>query len=146
MKAKYLPIIVIGMLTGLYSCKKDLPLCCGLNPPPVSIFGKWNIVSDSTYVGAGFSNHPVNYAGKAGDYFDVRTDGYIYTKEGAALDTLSYNLVSDTGIVIASFGLIANGVPAISHITNLTWHSATIASPVALTPGGVFGRKISLSR
>ncbi len=59
--------------------------------------------------------------------------------EGRNLDTLGYTRTSDTTIIIASFGLILNSVPEISHITNLTNHTATINAPVAITPGGEFG-------
>ena len=138
MKTKHILLITASLMLCLYACKKD-----GSQP---SLIGKWNIVSDSTYVGAGLSNHQVDYMGQPGDYFDFTSNGTVYTKEGSILDTLSYNLVSNTEIVIGAFGLIANGVPAISHITNFTSYTINIASPVDLTPGGIFGRKIRLSR
>ncbi len=141
MKALYL-LIFACILLCLNSCLKDstLPYQSG------SLIGKWNIVSDSTYVGVGYNNHPVDYAGKPGDYFNFTSNGIIYTKEGDVLDTLSYSLSADTGIVISSFGAILNGVPAVSKFKNFTDHSLIIASPVALTPGGIFSRKVYLSR
>jgi hypothetical protein len=127
----------------LLSCKKS---SLSTNDTPTSIVKKWNILNDSTFIGVGVNNHPVNYAGQAGDYFDFRTDGYIYIKEGPILDTLSYSLTSDTTILIASFGIISNGIPEMSRITNLTTHHVTIIAPLVVTPGGLFGRKVNLTR
>ena len=111
-----------------------------------TLLGKWNIVADSTFIGVGSNNHAVNYSGHSGDYFDCRVDGNIYIKEGAILDTLSYNLISDTTIIIESFGINLNGTPETSHITNLSLHAATVNAPLVITPGGEFGRVIHLSR
>lgn len=127
----------------LIYCRKDSVSANDMNP---TILGKWDILNDSVFVGVGISNHQESYIGQTGDYFDFRMDGFIYTKEGTNLDTLSYSLTSDTTIIIASFGLIGNGVPEISHITNLTAHSVTISAPTAITPGGEFGRKVILIR
>jgi hypothetical protein len=156
MKTKY-SLMIIGLMLCVAACKKDINgslsqvtdknnknSLSGLGQP--SLVEKWNIVTDSTYAGAGISNHPVDYIGQPGDYFDIRTDGHIYTKEGAVLDTLSYTLVSDTTIIIQPFGLGVNGVPPTSHITNLTSNSVNIASVEFATPGGLFGRRVSLSR
>ncbi len=149
-------IFATVFLLTLCSCNKNLN---GVNPTgntktenstlnfgQAPVAGNWNIVTDSTYAGAGYSNHPVNYAGQPGDYFNISTNGVIYTKEGKQLDTLSYQLMGDTAIVISTFGLIVNGVPAVSHIKNLSETTMVIASPVILTPGGVFSRKVTLSR
>ncbi len=153
MKIKHTFIIIVGMLC-LYSCKKDDSLIQSTDNSKnltlnalngTSLTGKWNIVTDSTYTGVGQYNHPVNYVGQAADYFDIKTNGVIYTKETLVLDTLSYTLKSDTAIVVQSFGGIFNGVPSVSHLT-VNAHSAIIASPMFLTPGGVFWRKITLSR
>ena len=127
----------------LISCKKN---SISANDFRATILEKWNILNDSTYIGVGVNNHLVNYAGQPGDYFDFRTDGYVYIKEGPILDTLSYSLTSDTTILIASFGIILNGVPEMSHITNLTAHGVTINAPIVITPGGEFGRKVNLNR
>ena len=142
MKSKYALIIFAGLLLCLLSaCIKG-----GSDSNNTSISGKWNIVSDSTFNGVGLGNHPVNYAGQPGDYFDFRTDGKVYTKEGTVLDTLSFNQTTYSEIVISSFGLTANGVPETSEITTLSAHSLVIVAPKVFTPGGIFGRKVSLSR
>jgi hypothetical protein len=140
MKGAYL-ITAAALLLSFCSCKKDLT-----NGPGTTTIGKWNLVSDSTFAGVGQNNHAVDYKGQAGDYFDIRANGFMYTKEEGILDTLQYSVVSNTEIVIQSFGINANGVQATSHITNFTSNSLVIASPIALTPGGQFGRKVTLSR
>jgi hypothetical protein len=110
------------------------------------LLGKWAILNDSSWTGAGYSNHAVDYEGKTGDYFNFSTDGNVYTREGAVLDTLSYHLLADSSIVIASFGIILNGIPETSYITTLTAHKVTIVAPLVSTPGGEFGRKVNLTR
>jgi hypothetical protein len=144
MKTKQIFLIAAGLLLCLYACKK--PGCDPAMMGPVTIIRNWNIVSDSTFVGVGSNNHPVAYIGQPGDYFDFTTNGTIYTKEGAVLDTLSYKLLSDTSIVIGAFGITLNGVAETSRITNLTVHSLVIKAPIVATYGGTFGRKISLNR
>jgi hypothetical protein len=132
-------MIIAGLMLSLYACKKD-----GNNFNPSSIVGKWSVVSDSTFIGVGVNNHPVDYRGQPGDYFDFRTDGHVYTKEGTVLDTLSYSSVP-TGIVVQSFGITLNQVPEISNVM-FTANTAIIDAPILLTPGGEFGRKVTLSR
>ena len=135
--------LIILIVFFLISCKKNSFSSIDIRP---TVLKKWSIENDSTFIGVGVNNHPVNYAGQPGDYFDFRMDGYIYIKEGPLLDTLSYSLISDSTILIASFGIIVNGIPEISRITNLTGHSVTINAPLIVTPGGVFGRKVNLTR
>ena len=121
---------------------------CNKNSASINatFLGKWNIVTDSIYEGVGVNNHIVVYTGQQGDYFNFLSNGVLYSKEGSVLDTLNYSLVSNTAIIVSSFGIIANGVTETSQITNQTSHNLTIASPVTLTPGGVFGRTVTLSR
>lgn len=133
-------IIIIGsFIAFLNACKKDN------NGGNNQITGKWNIVKDSTYVGVGTSNHLVVYNGQPGDYFDFRTNGKVYTKEGAVLDTLSYTVKTPGQIIISKFGIVSNGVPPVSSFS-LTAHTANIIAPSFLTPGGQFGREVNLTR
>jgi hypothetical protein len=77
-------------------------------------------VNESTFEGAGTSNHPVDYTGEASDYFSFCSNFYVYTKESTVLGSLTYRMVSDTSIVIGNFGAIVNSVPGTSTITALT--------------------------
>jgi hypothetical protein len=114
----------------------------------------WNLVTDSTFEGVGLGNHAVDYTGVSGDYFSFSTDGYVYTREGTLLDTLTYQMFSDSSVIISHFGIILNGIPDTSIITGLTGtldsgnaaDTIVIESPFVITPGGEFWRKVTLSR
>ena len=108
--------------------------------------GKWNIISDSQFVGVGLGNHLVMYYGNPSDYFDFGTGGNLIVEENGAQTILKYTLYPDSKILISTFGLILNGVPDTSTITGLTQNTATITSTFYPTPGGIFGRKVILSR
>jgi len=155
MKPKYLLNAVVLILC-LYACKK------GLNDPshPAKILsaqdstlatqslliGKWNVVSDTTYAGVNTGTNPVVYKGQPGDYFDFRTDGFVYIKEGAMLDTLSFNVISGRQIGITSFMSILNDQSATCQLAGVTGDSLSIISPLLTPPGGPQQRMVSLSR
>jgi hypothetical protein len=159
MKTK-LVLTISGVLLCFYACKKVV----NINPASIigksnivvdstsagadsAIIGKWNIVVDSTSAGAGSAISFASYHGKPGDYFYIRNNSYIYIKEGATLDTLKYNLLSDSTITIQSFIYTLNGVVyQTCHIKNLSQNTMSIYLPWILTPGGPLGRKIILSR
>jgi hypothetical protein len=140
-RALFINTIIGITFLNCISCAKD----SGINPS-ASITGKWSILSYSAYQGIGPNNHLVNYTGLAGDYYDFRTDGTLYTKEGTSIDTQSYKLVSNTEIIIAAFGTITNNNFTPNHITTLTHHFATITTDKLLTPGGIIGRTLKLKR
>jgi hypothetical protein len=129
----------------LYACKK--PGCDPGMMGRASIVGNWNIVVDTTSAGVGSANAFAIYPGKPGDYFDIRANGYIYTKEGATLDTASYQLLSDSTIIIHSFFYFSNSATyPTCHIKTIGANTITIYLPWLLSPGGAFGRSIVLSR
>jgi hypothetical protein len=139
MRYKFLMIVIAGVLLSLYACKKD--------NMPATIVARWNIVSDSTYAGVGLENHPVNYLGKPADYFDVRSNGYIYSSENGILDTLHYSLGPQNKIVIGNILTNINEAnTSATVISDLTSHSAIITSPRLLSPGGIYFRKLTLRR
>ncbi|RYX82760.1 hypothetical protein EON73_04155 [bacterium] len=70
----------------------------------------------------------------------------LYSKEGIKMDTCSYQLTSGTTILIPTFGVTLNGITETSHITKLTASQLTIIAPTVGTPGGLFGRTVSLNR
>ena len=157
-------LIGLGMLLSLFACKKEnkpsLETTTTTNTsnssnstqfnyttgttsnitPGSVVAGIWNVVTDTTFAGVGLTNHLVNYSGQPGDYFDFRADGHVYTKEGAALDTFSYHLLADTGIYI--------GPAAVVNFRYLTFNAHTLVAATGLfpSPGGMFGRKVSLNR
>ncbi|WP_428330148.1 hypothetical protein [Mucilaginibacter sp.] len=139
MKTTIKLLFIIGLMLALNACKKE-------NTTIAAITGKWNLVSDSTYAGVGYNNHPVNYIGQPGDYFNFTADGLVYTKEGSVLDTLTYSIQANNQLNISGFGIILNGVPELSQISNFTAHTLKITAPRGITPGGQFGRVVSLTR
>jgi hypothetical protein len=156
-----LPLAALSFLTFLLNftaCTKSAKSSLSTQNEQLGA-GDWNLVSDSTFEGVAQNNHPVDYAGQPGDYFSFTTDGHVYTSEGGVLDTLTYKVVSETGIIISDFGAYFNGVPDTSTITglgasslttnngmNTTAQTIVIESPFFPTPGGVFWRKVTLSR
>jgi hypothetical protein len=138
--------IIFGcLILCLYACKK--PGCDPGMMGRASIVGNWNIVVDTTSGGAGSANAFAIYLGKQGDYFDIRADGYVYSKEGAKLDTARYQLLSDSTVTIQSFFYFTNTATLPTcHIKSIGANSILIYLPWIFSPGGAFGRSIVLSR
>ena len=110
------------------------------------LVSKWQIVNDSTANSMlRTSALTSNYVGIAGDYFDFRTDGFCYTKEGDAYDTLAYKQVSSKSIIMQNFGLVINGATEASAVTQ-TSTTATITTQNILSPGGTIFREVNLKR
>ena len=132
----------IILMIFLFSCgKKD-------SSPDVDgsrLNGKWHLVSDSSFAGVGLGNHAVNYTGRAGDYFDFRPGGHLLIKENGTSAIVNYTVTSDTMVTIDSF-LGPDGSPETCYITALAANNIIIHSPIYLTPGGTFGRKVHLTK
>jgi hypothetical protein len=135
-------LIVILVLTPfLISCSKIKQVKVSAD-----ISGKWNVVSDSSIDGFGINNHAINFIGQPGDCFNFSASGSLYIKEGLDFDTLKYKLVINSSIVIDGFGATLNGIQDTTNIINFTPHTAVVSSPLIITPGGEFQRKVTLSR
>jgi hypothetical protein len=137
----------LAFLLYLTACKKSKESSNGTGL--TSITGKWNLLTDSTFVGVGTGNHEVDYTGEPGDYFDFNTNGTVYTKEGDVLDTLTYRLLSDTTMIISDFGVSGDTCTVNSMTVSNgegTGQFIYITSPFLFSPGGTFGRKVSLVR
>jgi hypothetical protein len=128
---------LVAFFILLPSCKKNSFIT------PESIIGKWHIQNDSTYSGVGSGNHKVIYSGKANDYFNFTSDGHVYIMENSILDTLSYT-ISSGSVIIPDFGY--GGGMGKGVIQSSSTHSLIISSEYIITPGGVFGRTVSLKR
>ena len=135
---KHIILIVFTALIcfGLISCKKGFTSAIVENP---TIVEKWNLVNDHYYIGSEATGVDRIYTGTTTDYWDFRTEGNVYIKEDASLDTLSYKLYPDNKITISSFYF---GTITMSNITTLTPHSATISA----SSGLVYLRTINLTR
>ena len=137
----------LAVLLYLTACKKTKGSSNG--NLLTSITGKWSLETDSTFEGAGYANHEVDYTGEPGDYFDFNTNGTVYTKEGNVLDTLTYKVVSDSTMIISDFGF-SGDTCAVKSLTvsngEGTGQFLYITSPFFFTPGGTFGRKVTITR
>ncbi len=132
--------LMLFLIAGLFSCTKTTGV------EKTQILGKWEIKNDSLASGVGPYVTVKNYIGTTADYFDFRADNKLYIKEGARLDTSAYHVVSDSTIVINSFGITFNGVPETSKIKSLTTNSVTIFTPFAVNPGAYYLRTVNLKR
>ena len=132
-------LLLIGLLFCLFSCKKDTIT------DPNSVVGRWIIVSITTDTGVGFNNHSETYTGQQGDYYEFTANGILYTKKGSVTNTLNYTIVADTSITIKDPSL-TNDTPLPGRISTLTAHNLVIYGPYLLTPGGIFGSTLNLSR
>lgn len=114
-----------------------------------TVVGEWSVVSDSSWQGVGLyviQDALKVYAGLPGDYWDFRTDGFVYVKEGAMLDTLSYTLNGSNEIIIENFGWDLNSVQTPSTIRKLTGHDAVIRSSDFQPPSGLNRRVLYLRK
>ena len=96
-------VIAALFVYGLSSCKKN-----DIAQPQTTlqkIQGSWllqNITTNDHYSG---SDHNSSTPGISTDIFDFRTDGKIYYSISGYKDTVTYNLPSDTKIVIDGVNL-----------------------------------------
>jgi hypothetical protein len=113
-------LIALLVFSCFASCKKSG------DSGPVTLVGKWSLVNDSTAYGGPLALPltKTNYVGVPGDYFDFRTDGKLYIKEGSKYDTLAYNTASGDSVIINAFNYNKN--PSI--IKPLTANNATISN------------------
>ena len=144
MKILSLPVLIVlfFMITG---CKK--PGCDpGRMNGSMSLTGKWQLVQD-TISNSWLKTAPVitNYIGTPGDYFDFRADGFCYTKEGDAYDTLAYKQLSSKSVIMQNFGLVINGTTEPSAVMQ-TGTATTITTQNILSPSGTIFREVNLRR
>jgi len=112
----------------------------------VPITGKWNLNIDSIYT-SGIAGPKIEvYHGISTDYWDFRVDGKLYIQEGTLLDTLNFNILTDSTMFIDSFGTIINGQAQASSILSCSRHQAIIRSAILPTPDGIYIRTIFLVR
>ena len=148
MKTFILFAFIIITITGLFSCKKNSIS----NPLTItdSLVGNWNIINDSSYLEGTpiFAGSSSNYIGAPGDYFKFTQSRNLYIKEGAALDTATYSLISDT-LKLDYFYIngtyFLNGAYNSFILSNLTQQNATLVSS-GLTPEGNYYRVVYLER
>ena len=136
MKSLYI-LAVICLFYLAAGCKKNSEKVY-----PLSLSGKWILVKDSVEYGAAELYSDV-YNGIPGDYFDFRSDGNCYVKEGSHYDTLAYRIVSDTTLKIQAFGFSDS---CIYNKPINPYTKAVIKSITVPIPGGYEYRQATLTR
>jgi hypothetical protein len=129
-------LLAIGLLLLVSSCKKS--------STATQVLGKWNILSDSMYVGAGTANNKVAIHVNRGDYFNFSSDGHIYMLENSIFDTISYSLSSNFIVVPGFEDEQVTGTGLISY--QLNKFVLSISTGYSPTPGGTFGKTVHLTR
>jgi hypothetical protein len=141
---KRIPLLLVALITAvLLSCKKQN------NTPSVTIVGRWQVLSDSTYkttITSGGLTTGTMYIGKAGDYYEFNANGHI-------------NLSGDGNNGTATYALTNNqmhltyDMPPGSHaafegnatVSDFTAHTVTIRE-TDLTGNGYVGYILKLVR
>ena len=84
----------------LISCSKS-------NNSSALLIGKWNLVSDYSYLegNATFTGGESNYIGKPNDYFYFERDGNLYVKKGSEQDTGTYTFPKEGEVEFVYFTL-----------------------------------------
>jgi hypothetical protein len=112
-----------------------------------AMIAKWSLVKDtSSWCFGSDTLHQKKYTGMSSDYFDFRTDGKCYTREGGVYDTLTYSVRVDNQIIIQKFGVNVNGYYLPNTIAQFTDHNFTIATISLAGPGGWSRRELYLQR
>jgi hypothetical protein len=136
LKRNRLNIIILLILGGYASCSKSSD-----HTPLIS--GKWGIIDDSTkFVGTDtFPSYHFNYIGQASDYYDFRSDGNMYVREGDVLDTMAYEVLANNQVrCTPSPGF--NDTYTTSRVTDTT----AVFNIAANTPQGLLTKIINLRR
>jgi hypothetical protein len=138
----FVAIILAGFLfLWICSCSKGSSISSGL------ITGGWRVVTDSAYEGVGSGNHQVVYIGHLGDSYFFDGNGLLYTNVNAVRDTFTYTIISSTGIILNPLSNVRQGYSdTLSGGLELTPYSLRIIGPYLASPGGIFGRTITLAR
>lgn len=133
---------------GIASCKKT-------NNGPASVVHRWNIVKDSIYSNANSPDyHGTSYPGNPAEFFYFSANGMFYFSDhnSNGVDSLKYQVLSDTTILIAQtingeFYTFSDGnANGIWRISNLTDHTLIISTQGAGPEIGLAGEIFQLSR
>ena len=97
MKHTFLLLVLISaILLVVVSCKKKNDT----ETTAQKIQAKWQIINIVSNDHSNGADNIITYTGNAGDYFDIRSDGHIYTHFQGSSDTSSYTLLGDSKIIV----------------------------------------------
>ena len=104
---RILPLVaIIGLLT-FTSCDKDDDLTT--ETALERLQNEWQIDKITTVYYTTPASATINYTGQPSDYYDFRANGKLYTSVNGGLDTLDYNLINSTTIVVNNNGSVDTG-------------------------------------
>lgn len=106
-------LLLIGGAVAFSSCEKDDEVSTATALERLQ--NVWKVDNIKTVFYTPPTNATINYTGQPDDYYDFRTDGKLYTQVNGGKDTLLYNLINSTTIVVNNNGAIDTGT-----ITTLT--------------------------
>jgi len=129
-------MLLVLALEGTIACSKS-----SNNTPGIT--GKWAIINDSTrFIGTDtIPTYHSNYIGQPSDYFDFRTDGNMYVKEAALLDTMPYEVLANNQVRCTP----APGFNDTYTTSQITPTTATF-SIIATRPSGKLTKIINLKK
>ncbi|RYY64866.1 MAG: hypothetical protein EOO13_17955 [Chitinophagaceae bacterium] len=110
---RILPLLATASLLVFSSCDKDDDVTT--ETALQRLQKVWKVDKLTTVYYTTPASATINYTGQASDYYDFRTNGKLYTSVNGGLDTLDYNLINNTTIVVNNNGSIDTG-----RITTLT--------------------------
>ena len=97
MKHTFLLLVLISaILLVVVSCKKKNDT----ETTAQKIQAKWQIINIISNDHSNGTDDIITYTGAPGDYFDIRSDGHIYSLSQGSLDTSSYTLLGDSKLII----------------------------------------------
>ncbi len=143
MKKHFLPFLAIAAVFAIISCKKS-----GNSPSPVTIAGKWTIVSDSTWSNGYPAATGAMYHGTPADYFNFNVNGvFSFSESRFSQDALGWEVAGDT-LKMSNTNPpdFRKGVANIFMINSLTQHKLTITTIPSLIPPGYDNEIIVFSR
>lgn len=106
-------LLFIAGTLALSSCDKDDDI--STETALQRLQNVWKVDNIKTVFYTPPTEATINYTGQPADYYDFRTDGKLYTQVNGDKDTLLYNLINSTTIVVNNNGSIDTG-----KITTLT--------------------------
>ena len=127
-------VLVSAILLVVVSCKKK----SDTETTAQKIQAKWQIIDIVSNDHSNGTDDVVTETGAPGDYYDIRSDGYIYIHLQGSTDTSSYTLLGDSKLILDGMDT-AN----IQVLTNnaLTLYEKSIIDPSDYTEATIHLKK-----
>ena len=135
MKHTFLLLVLISAtLFVVVSCKKKNDT----ETTAQKIQAKWQIINFISNDHSNGTDDIITETGAPGDYFDIRSDGHIYSLFQGSLDTSSYTLLGDSKLIF--------DVTDTANIKTLTNNSLTLYEKSIIDPSEYTELTINLKK